>query len=282
MRVERTAKGTFSALVFRDDGEDSLLEAVPDRGGILTRWRVRGFDALYLDEATLLDPSASVRGGIPVLFPVAGRLPGDAATFDGRPIATAQHGFARKLPWTVYETGERLVLGLRSNESTRAAFPFDFELRVAYRLLGASLSVESTLVNAGDWDLPVHLGFHPYFRVPASVKSMTRIEAAAFRALDRRTGSVGTYGAPPLGGDEVDLEILDPRGGAVRIVAPGQPSIRLDYGGFPVVVVWTLPGRDFVCIEPWSAPAGALARGGARRLRPGETDSRTWFVQVEM
>ncbi|MCI0573314.1 MAG: hypothetical protein L0Y66_21415, partial [Myxococcaceae bacterium] len=49
-------------------------------------------------------------------------------------------------------------------------------------------------------------------------------------------------------------------------------------GGWPTwspayrtLVVWTLPGKDFVCVEPWTAPAGALRSGeGLRHVAPGE------------
>jgi galactose mutarotase-like enzyme len=282
MKFERSKRGPFETIVGRSDDGGAEIEVAPERGGLLTRLRVRGVELLALDEGTFLDRAKNVRGGIPICFPIAGRLPGDRAEFDGKPIHLTQHGFARGSAWTAVEEGDQLALSLTSSDSTRALFPFDFEMRVAFRLLGVSLSVESSVTNAGSVDMPIHVGFHPYFHVPASVKGSARIEAAATRAFDNRTGRAEAYAAPALGGEEVDLQILDPRGGAVRLVAPGRPTIRLDYGGFPVVVVWTQPGKDFVCVEPWSAPGGALAAGAARRLAPGATDWRTWFVEAEL
>jgi len=41
---------------------------------------------------------------------------------------------------------------------------------------------------------------------------------------------------------------------------------------FTTLVVWTLPGRDFVCVEPWTAPGGALATGLALPLAPGAVE----------
>ena len=36
-------------------------------------------------------------------------------------------------------------------------------------------------------------------------------------------------------------------------------------------VVWTLAGRDFVCLEPWTCPGNALNTGdGLLVLAPGE------------
>jgi galactose mutarotase-like enzyme len=37
-------------------------------------------------------------------------------------------------------------------------------------------------------------------------------------------------------------------------------------------VIWTLRGRDFVCLEPWTCPGDALNTGaGLLFLAPGET-----------
>jgi galactose mutarotase-like enzyme len=45
-------------------------------------------------------------------------------------------------------------------------------------------------------------------------------------------------------------------------------------------VVWTLKGRDFVCVEPWSAPANALNDGGAIIVPPGQTHLSTLEVSL--
>ena len=64
-----------------------------------TRFSALGRSWLYLDEATLLDPSKNVRGGIPILFPSPGKLEGDAFARDGRSGHLGQHGFGRNLAW---------------------------------------------------------------------------------------------------------------------------------------------------------------------------------------
>src|SRR5689334_3644577 len=50
-------------------------EIVPERGAIVTRLTVDGRDVLFMDYDTLADPTKSIRGGVPVLFPFAGALP---------------------------------------------------------------------------------------------------------------------------------------------------------------------------------------------------------------
>jgi galactose mutarotase-like enzyme len=46
-------------------------------------------------------------------------------------------------------------------------------------------------------------------------------------------------------------------------------------------VVWTLPGKPFVCLEPWTCPGNALNTGeGLVRLSPGAT--RESWVEIAL
>ena len=57
-----------------DQEKDAEVVLAPVRGGMVTRFRIGNDDILFLDQATLRDHTQNVRGGIPILFPVAGRL----------------------------------------------------------------------------------------------------------------------------------------------------------------------------------------------------------------
>src|SRR5258708_2033571 len=98
---------------------------------MVTRFSVDGEDVLFLDEATLADATKNVRGGVPILFPIAGKLAPD--TLPGATVPLKQHGFARNLSWSVVEAArDRVTLGLDADDATRAAFPHDFALRYTY------------------------------------------------------------------------------------------------------------------------------------------------------
>lgn len=277
----RGTRAGFESVVCTASGHDSRIELLPARGGIVTSVRIHGRELLYMDEATLADTTKNVRGGIPILFPIAGKLPGGRATFDGMAFEFAQHGFARNLAWSVAEESDRIGIELVSSDATRKLYPYEFRLRVYYYITGRSLCCTLELHNCGDRPMPAHMGFHPYFLVPDSRKAEIRVEAIATKAFDNKSGVSADYSPPSLAVDELDYHILDPTGGAVRLSGPDPASfLRLDYGGFPTVVLWTLRGRDFVCMEPWSAPAGALATGaGLVVLKPHDSVRRMWFVQ---
>ena len=52
--------------------DKSRLRIVPERGGLITEWRCKGKEILYFDQERFLDKDKSVRGGIPILFPICG------------------------------------------------------------------------------------------------------------------------------------------------------------------------------------------------------------------
>jgi galactose mutarotase-like enzyme len=64
----------YQTYILTDDTTQNLIEVLPERGGIITRWQVGGRELFYLDTERMLDPSLSIRGGNPILFPICGNL----------------------------------------------------------------------------------------------------------------------------------------------------------------------------------------------------------------
>src|SRR5690348_15690583 len=109
------------------------VEVVPERGAIVSRFDVDGAPILYLDESTLTDPTKNVRGGVPFLFPTAGRLANDR--YQGNEMK--QHGFARNLPFAVDACNARSVtLSLAASDETRARFRFEFRVELTISASG--------------------------------------------------------------------------------------------------------------------------------------------------
>jgi galactose mutarotase-like enzyme len=124
-----------------------------------------------------------------------------------------------------------------------------------------------------DSPMPFAFGLHPYFRV--TDKSAARIATRATRAFDNVTKQVVPFHGFDLTAKEVDMHLLD-HDSAESELAWGDGS-RLAIRASPEHapwrwVVWTLAGRDFVCVEPWTAPADALNTGESLiTLGPGES-----------
>lgn len=269
-----------------DHDAQATVALAPPRGGMVTRFRVGETNVLYMDAETLHDPMQNVRGGIPVLFPIAGKLRDDQYQLDGRSFTMKQHGFARGMPWAIADQsiagGARMTLELTSTPGTRIYFPFDFKLAFTYSLADGRLTITQRFTNTGEGEMPIHPGLHPYFQVADAAKRDARVLTEATTAYDNRAGrQVALSGPVDLSASEVDLHLLDHWPRTLRLVRPGDRDLDLSLG-VPdrIVVVWTLRGKDFVCVEPWTAPANALNDGKAVRLGPQATHETTFSIGV--
>lgn len=277
----------YDTYVLLDRATPSKLEVVPDRGGIITSWQVQGRELLYMDTARFADPNLSVRGGIPILFPICGNLPDNTYTDQGQSYSLKQHGFARDLPWDVVaqqtESELSLTIALTSNEQTRAVYPFEFQLAFTYRLEGQSLVIDQQFTNRSTVEMPFSIGFHPYFLVPE--KSQLRFEIPATEAIDQKTQQRQPFfNTFDFAQPEIDWAFLQ-LNQSVASVADLQRHTRITLSSdpeFSLLVFWTLQGKDFYCLEPWSAARNALNTGERLiRLAPGATLSTTVRLTVE-
>lgn len=249
-----------------DSESEAHLEVVPERGGIITRWQLRGKDILYFDEKRFADASLSVRGGIPILFPICGNLPNNTYTHHGQSYTLKQHGFARDLPWEVIaqttESCASLSLSLESNTTTYAVYPFDFQFVLTYQLQGNRLNILLQFTNHAAEKMPFSVGFHPYFQVEDKNKLVFDIPASYYQ--NQITKEIHPFpGNFDFNEDEIDVAFED-----VTHLSCGytdqsrRQEIRLSYSEiFSTVVFWTVKGKDYICLEPWSAPRNALNTG---------------------
>lgn len=269
-----------------DDAAGSLVTLAPGRGGMVTRFVAGGRDLLYLDRATLLDPAANVRGGNPVLFPSPGKLAGDSFARGGRSGAMKQHGFARTLPWTLVSRGTdgaaRATLRLEANDATRAMYPWDCAIEIEHTLAGPTLRLDIRVTNRDTAAMPFGVGFHPYFLVPQADKARVHIPTAATRAFDNAAKRDVPFEGFDLTRPEVDLHLADHGAQEIRMELPDGATIVV--AGSPELrrwIVWTVAGKDFVCVEPWTCPGDALNSGDDLLvLAPGET--RALFVTMAL
>ena len=94
----------------------------------------------------------------------------------------------------------------------------------------------------------------------------------ATTAWNNVVGAREPFSGVDFGSGEVDLHLLDHRPAGTRLSRPGARDVVLDWSAdHRVLVVWTLPGRPFICVEPWSAPANTLQTGRGIVVPAGQT-----------
>lgn len=229
-------------------------------------------------------------GHAPILFPVVGKPNGETIRVDGRSYPMRQHGFARRRMFALAERGDdRVSFTLAADDETRAVYPFDFVLRVAFAIVGATLSVAVTVENPDPVRaLPASIGFHPTFAWPlpyGAARAAHRIvfeqqEGEAIRRIVTGEGTIAPEPRPsPLDGrvlhlaDDLftaDALIWDAvRSQSVLYGADSGPQLRIDFPDTPMLGIWTQPGAHFVCIEPWHGIADPQGYTGEFADKPG-------------
>jgi len=227
-------------------------------------------------------------GRAPILFPIVGTLAGGCYRLGPKIYHLPRHGFARGRLFNVVEaTSATATFRLKADEATCQVYPFRFELDVEFTLDGPTLSVTTYVRNAGDEDMPASFGYHPAFRWPlpfGRTRSSHFIEFASddpapIRRLDA-DGLLSPERYPtPISRRRLALEdslfkddviIFDEiRSRSVTYGADDGPRLRVSYPDAPYLGLWTKPGADFICIEPWHGVADPAGFSGDFRAKTG-------------
>jgi galactose mutarotase-like enzyme len=263
--------------VLHDTQSQSSLTVFPDRGGIATSWRVGDRELLYLDTDRFTDPKLSVRGGIPILFPICGNLPDNTYALGDKKYALKQHGFARELPWQVVsqstDADASLTVVLESNDQTRQVYPFDFSVSFTYHLAGDDLIIDQTYTNKSATPMPFSTGLHPYFAATAKDRLTFEIPADSYQ--EKQTGEIHPFADKfDFSQAEIDAAFTDIKANVATVNdASQQLTLTMTSStNYRTVVFWTVAGKDFYCLEPWTAPRNSLNTGkDLLHVAPGET-----------
>lgn len=103
----------------------------------------------------------------PILFPIVGALRNGEYTMEGKKYAMNQHGFSRNSVYDIVEQDEtHVIFHLASNEEIEKMYPLEFDLYVAYTLVGQRLKADLRVVNNKEEDLYFQIGGHPAFACP--------------------------------------------------------------------------------------------------------------------
>ena len=274
-----SATERYETFYLLDRTTDSCVTVVPERGGIVTGIRIGDRELLYLDRDRFANPQLSVRGGIPILFPICGNLPDNLYVWEGKTYSLPQHGFGRTLPWNVISTsqphqrdGASLTLTLTHSRETLAVYPFEFAVEFTYRWANLTLSVDQKFKNYSDRIMPFSVGFHPYFSVMN--KELLKFNLPAQNYYDRANDISSQFlGKWDTRLDEIDaaFEPIENGTSLEAVASDGDYQVTISASPtFRYLVYWSLKEKPFYCLEPWSAPRNSMNTGtDLIRLEPG-------------
>ncbi|MCJ7838539.1 MAG: aldose 1-epimerase [Burkholderiales bacterium] len=285
------------------------IEAVflPDRGMVCASLRHRGAELLRrVDDLEALANRGSA-AGIPLLHPWANRLAAYGYRAAGREVTLAPsspllhidefglpiHG----VPWPhhVWEVIEARKDGLVARlewdrDELLAIFPYRHLLEMAATLGPEGLTLEMTLLAGHDGPVPVSFGFHPYFGLPDLARSQWRLRLPAMRRLALDGQQIPTGKEEPFDGMDAELGTLHLDDGFA--LPQGTESFSLEGAGRRISVellegyryaqVFAPHGKDYVALEPMTAPSNALRSGnGLRLVQPGGRYRAAFRIRVD-
>jgi len=245
----------------------------------------------------------------PLLFPIVGTLRQNTWKYKGKPWTLPRHGFARDMEFAVeQQSKDGLTLLLKSNDATRAKYPFDFELRVIYQLAPNGLATTYNVKNNSGEEMYFSIGGHPAFRVPLAERTTYTDYFLEFEQKETasrwpisKEGLIESTPQPILENTNIMPITRDLFSGDALVfknLASTTVSLKsrrsrhgldFDFTDFPYLGIWSAKNEkaDFICIEPWCGIADSVDsdqemedKEGIQQLPPGETFERIWAVTL--
>lgn len=237
------------------------------QGAQVLEAELQGQPLLWVSPLASHEPGKAVRGGVPVCFPWFGK----------HPAGLPAHGFARNQVWTLLAQGaDRVVLGLRDNEASRALWPHAFRLELTVRL-DEALHFDFVVENLDSEPFDFSYALHSYFAVQD-------VRQCTVDGLSGRLRREGGHVTSPQDGTVRLQQAID----AVFEVAPeplqlhdGGRTVRIGAEGMRSAVVWN-PGQaaeavadigrhwpEYVCVERGNIGVSAI------KLAPGASHHAT-------
>lgn len=258
--------------ILRLQSADGASATIHSHGAHVLGWQpAGGTERLFLSRTAILDGSAAIRGGVPVIFPqFAGEGP------------LPKHGFARNRRWSLGSQsldaeGKAIAIWrLTDDEETRAIWSQRFAAELIVELIGSTLAVRLAVTNTGTAGFRFTAALHTYLAV-GDVEQSVVIGLQHLRYRDSAAGGIERVETSPELGikGEMDRIYFDSPPDLI-LREPGATTL-VQSTGFSDAVIWN-PGealarkftdleaggwRRMLCIE-------AAQIGNPVRLAPGE------------
>lgn len=208
-----------------------------------------GRERLYLSRASRSGPGASIRGGIPVIFPQFGTGP------------LPKHGFVRTRQWSlVSHLPASVTLRITDDDTSRALWPHRWTVELQVELSDV-LTVRLHVRNAGDAPFAFTAALHNYFLVDdvacAVVRGLTGVTYQ-----DKTAPAVTESAASGAGNGQRDVQrgdALTVTGATDRVYVRGPRGTSIEHAiGTSTTHIAAEGFGDWVLWNPWRDAAAAL------------------------
>lgn len=219
----------------------------------------------------------------PVLFPIVGRLKNDAYIYKGGNYNLSRHGFARDMEFSFEQRSEsQVVFELNETEASKANYPFDFKLFLAYTLMNNELVIEYFVRNQSDEVLPFSIGAHPAFAIAEDFNSYAlkfnkedvfetnHLENESFNGKTTLVETDNLKLQLNYALFEKDALVFKHlKSNEVILIQDNKSILKVNFDNFPYLGIWTKPNAPFLCIEPWCGLADNVSHNGNLEEKEG-------------
>ncbi len=206
-------------------------------------------------------------GVAPLLFPICSGLPGDEYTYGGKTYTLPKHGFTKKANFEV-ESAEKetATFLLRETEETLKMYPWRFELRVIYTLVGDQIKVEYKVTNRSENTMYYSIGSHEAYDCPEGIEAydvvfereepLNSSLLAEGPVLSGKTEPILTGGKvlaleeKYFENDALIFKNVQSRKASIVNRKSGQTT-TVSFPECEYLLLWHPVGAPFMCIEPW-------------------------------
>lgn len=274
---------------------DGILTAsISEKGAELKSLKKDGKELIWCADPAVWGNSC------PVLFPLCGGLKEDKFIYEGSEYILGKHGFARGSIFKAEEVGkDSAVFLLASNADTLQSYPFEFELRVKFRLENGSLSTTYEVKNPGKKTMYFSVGAHEGYACPEGIEEYSVVfeQEEDFLSTElngnlleyKQTAACERSRTIDLKYDYFAVDALvftglKSRSAALKNNRTGS-RIDLSFDGFDYFLLWTKPGAKYICLEPWcgipdyiDSDYDITKKPGINALAAGEVFSRVHVI----
>jgi aldose 1-epimerase len=262
--------------------QQTRLTLDPRRGGVIRELKWRDWD--------MLRPTPREAGDDPfdtacfAMVPFVNRVANGRFTFDGQAVQLVGnwsedphpiHGQGWRAPWAV--TAATQTQATLQFEGGANEWPWRYRCEQRFELSADGLTLELSVRNLGRTAMPAMLGLHPYFpdaghaRMVAELPRVWLTDDAALPVEEVATPASWRF-EPERAIQAVVLDHGFSGWNGIARLRWTDHSVTVRTSDCRFLHVFAPAGRDFFCVEPQTAPPGALGRNPqeASSVAPGE------------
>lgn len=243
---------------------------------------VRSVKNITTEHEYMWNADETVWSGVsPVLFPVVGKTTNGELQFNGISYPQGNHGFARNAIFKISEhSASSVTLSIITNELNKNEFPFNLEFSVIYTIIGNQLNTIYQVKNLDSQTGYFSVGAHPAFRCPFDnnhdisdyiIEFENHETNLIHHEITTQAFFTGKTTHTPLQtislnqNTFVDDAIIYNNFTSHQVSLKEKQSnrmIKVSLDGFSWLGLWSKPGADYVCIEPWCGHSDYLGFHG--------------------